>query len=164
MRLKYNDFDTSWNNMKKYYEGMGLGSASSYTGSYSQNVKMLSWMKKNGYSSGGTIGKLIKSSGEDGFVLAKSGEHILNKEQLRIADNMVSKLIDFRKSMPIIKPIQPIEKSAMGDVTMNITLPNVQNGEDFVNFLKTKKAQNIIQSYTTDLAVGKNSLNKYKYK
>lgn len=121
-------------------------------------------MKSLGYSSGGTIGKLIKSSGEDGFVLAKSGEHILNKEQLRIADNMVSKLIDFRKSMPIIKPVQPIEKSAMGDVTMNITLPNVHNGEDFVSFLKTKKAQNIIQSYTTDLAVGKNSLNKYKYK
>jgi len=50
------------------------------------------------------------------------------------------------------------------NVTMNIELPNVQNYNDFVNQLqKDKRFENIVQSMTIDKALGKNSLNKYKF-
>lgn len=117
-------------------------------------------MKSLGYATGGSIGGLIKSSGEDGFALVRKGEYVLTAEQFTLANDMVTKLVNFAKSN-----ISPISQSTnVGDVTVNMNFPNVKDGNDVLDVLKTKKAQNIIQSYTTDLAVGKNSLNKYKYK
>ena len=164
-RLKYHDIDPKWSYLGKYYEGMGLGNASQYKGTAKQNTAMIKWMRKNGYSTGGTIGKLINGSGEDGFVLAKEGEHILNTEQLAIASAMVDKLLNLAK-LPNTSAINGVNytDNSEKNITMNFNLPNVSNGQDFVDFLKTKKAQNIIQSYTIDEALGKNSLNKFKHK
>lgn len=52
MRLKWLDFDNSFSSRSKYYEAMGLGSASSYTGTAKQNNAMIELMKKNGYKIG----------------------------------------------------------------------------------------------------------------
>lgn len=166
-RLKYNDINPAWNYLKQYYAGMGLGSASSYTGSYAQNVKMVSWLKKNGYSKGGTIGKLINASGEDGFVLAKEGEHVLNKEQLSIASAMVDKLLDFAKLQPNTNAIKGISytNNSENNITMNVTLPSVTNYNEFVDQLqKDKRFEKIVQSATIGQALGKSSLDKLKHK
>lgn len=166
-RLKYNDINPAWNYMKQYYAGMGLGSSSSYAGSYKQNVAMLNWMKKNGYSGGGTIGKLINASGEDGFVLAKEGEHILNKEQLSIASAMVDKLLDFAKLQPNTNAIKGMSytNNSENNITMNVTLPSVTNYNEFVDQLqKDKRFEKIVQSATIGQALGKSSLDKLKHK
>lgn len=167
MRLKYNDINPAWNYLKQYWAGMGFGNANSYVGSYAQNVKMLNWLKKNSYSTGGTIGKLINASGEDGFVLAKEGEHILNKEQLSIASAMVDKLLDFSKLQPNTNAIKGASYVNNGDnnISMNISLPNVTNYDEFVTQLqKDKRFEKIVQSMTIEQSLGKNSLNKFKHK
>ena len=163
-RLKWNDFDTSWSNMAAYYEGMGLGKRSAYKGTAQQNVAMLSWMRKNGFRRSGQLSSMMNTAQEDGLFLGRKDDYILSERDWKIASDMVTKLIDFGKMMPIVRPIQPIEKSSIGDVNLTLNLPNVTNSDEFVDFLKSKKAQNVIQSYTTDLAIGKNSLSKYKYK
>lgn len=43
-RLKWHNFDSSMAARRSYYQAMGLGSASSYTGGYSQNMAMLNWI------------------------------------------------------------------------------------------------------------------------
>lgn len=80
MRLKLHNFDSSKSARAGYYKAMG--GSGTYVGSASQNNWMISEMKKHGFKQGGTIGKLIRSAGEDGFVLARTGEEILSKEKL----------------------------------------------------------------------------------
>lgn len=165
-RLKYHNFDSSWSNMAMYYEKMGLGSRSSYVGSYQQNVNMLNWMKKNGFRHSGQLSSMISTAREDGLFLGRKDDTILAKEDWLIASAMVEKLIDFSRLQPNTGAIKGMTytDSSENNFTMNFNLPNISNGQEFVDFLKTKKAQNIIQSYTTDAALGKNSLSKYKYK
>lgn len=165
-RLKYHNFDSSWSNMAMYYEKMGLGSRSSYVGSYQQNVNMLNWMKKNGFRHSGQLSSMISTAREDGLFLGRKDDTILAKEDWLIASAMVEKLIDFSRLQPNTGAIKGMTytDSSENNFTMNFNLPNINNGQEFVDFLKTKKAQNIIQSYTTDAALGKNSLSKYKYK
>lgn len=76
-RLRYNDIDNSMANRAKYYEGMGLGSASSYVGSYSQNVAMLQWMKEHGYRRG-----LMKSNRNHWAMTQEDGLEVINSPKL----------------------------------------------------------------------------------
>lgn len=166
-RMKYHDFDSSFSARRTAYAGMGLGSASSYTGSYKQNTAMISWMRKNGYSKGGTIGSLVKRSGEDGFVLAKSGEEILSLDKLEFADNMVSNLIDFAKFMPDTSAIGNTvqEVTSNSEVNLNLTLPNVKDSQSFIREIQTnKQVQQALVDVTIGRALGKNSLNVNKRK
>lgn len=124
-------------------------------------TKGINW-KKNGYSKGGTIGKLIESSGEDGFILAKSGEEVLSLEKLSLAKDMTSKLVDFAKYQSILKPAN--SGSVENNIQMSITLPNVTNYNEFVNQLqKDKRFEKIVQAISVDSVMGKNSLNKHKF-
>lgn len=167
-RLKYHDFDSSFSQARKYYAAMGLGSASSYTGSYSQNINMISWMKRNGFSTGGTIGKAISASGEDGFILARSGEEVLSIPKLELASNMVNKLISSNTLLPNIKAVKPTETT--GDihfVVEEMNLPNVTDSKEFANeFVDVLKSNNNVQrairAVSTDLLTGKNSLSVKK--
>lgn len=81
--------------------------------------------KKNGYQKGGTIGDLVRKTGEDGFILARSGEEVLSIPKLKIASSMVDDLINYSKS----KNKEP--STNMGDVFINMEFPNVQNYEQF---------------------------------
>ena len=76
-RLRYNDIDNSFENRAKYYEGMGFGAASTYYGTYEQNVKMLSWMKSHGYRRG-----LIKSNRNHWAMTQEDGLEVINSPKL----------------------------------------------------------------------------------
>lgn len=165
-RLKYHNFDSSWSARKSYYSAMGL--SGTYTGSASQNVNMINWMKRNGYAKGGQIGDLIQSTGETGFALVRKGEYVLTKDQFEIADRMISDLIDFAKYQPktgSIANTSTTSNNMNGDIVMNFNLPNVKDSKDFLRVIQTDKAvQKAIQSAALDSAMGKNSLNINRFK
>ena len=142
-----------------------MGLSGTYTGSSSQNVAMINWMKKNGYQKGGTIGSLVKKSGEDGFILAHSGEEVLSIPKLELASSMVNQLIDFANLQPPLNKVSQIrnnEKTVNNDVNMQIVLPNVKDYEQFEKeLLRSKKFESVVQSITFDRITGRNSLKKF---
>lgn len=162
-RLKYHDIDTSWNNMKKYYAGMGLGSASSYVGSYGQNVAMINWMKKNGFKRSGSLASMVNSVGEDGLFLGRKDDTVLAKQDWMIARDMTTQLIDFAKYMSVPNSNGGINSNA--EVNLNITLPNVKDEKTFLDAIKTnRKIQEALADVTIGRALGKNSLNVNRHK
>ena len=101
-----------------------------YTGSSSQNTRLIELLKKNGFATGGTIGSLVKKTGEDGFILARSGEEVLSIPKLELASGMVDQLIDFASLQPPLNKVSQIrndEKTINNDVNMQIVLPNVKD-------------------------------------
>lgn len=168
-RLRYYDFDSSFSARAKYYKAMGLGSVSSYKGTAKQNTAMIKKMRANGFYQGGTIGNLIKRTGEDGFVLAKSGETIITPEtvaKLTEALQLAQPILDYT---PTISNLSPISRNInttidIGDIIMN----GVNDPKEFAVSLKyalqhNNDVKNIIQADTLGIMTGKNSLTKHKY-
>ena len=165
-RLKLHNFDSSQSARVGYYKAMG--GSGTYVGSASQNSWMISEMKKHGFKQGGTIGKLIRSTGEDGFVLARTGEEILSKEKLIMLKDALQYIPQNYNiaSTSLPKFTQKASNSSV-DVKVDfggITMNGVNNPEEFVTELqKSKRFEKIVQSITVDTAMGKNSLGKYKF-
>lgn len=136
-----------------------------YTGSSSQNTRLIELLKKNGFATGGTIGSLVKKTGEDGFILARSGEEVLSIPKLELASGMVDQLIDFASLQPPLNKVSQIrnnEKTINNDVNMQIVLPNVKDYEQFEKeLLRSKKFESVVQSITFDKVTGRNSLKKF---
>ena len=50
------------------------------------------------------------------------------------------------------------------DISLNLSLPNVSNANDFVKAIQTNRTlQQVIKAITIDEAMGKNTLSKFKY-
>ncbi len=165
-RLKLHNFDSSQSARAGYYKAMG--GSGTYVGSASQNNWMISEMRKHGFKQGGTIGKLIRSAGEDGFVLARTGEEILSKEKLIMLKDALQYIPQNYNiaSTSLPKFTQKASNSSV-DVKVDfggITMNGVNNPEEFVTELqKSKRFEKIVQSITVDTAMGKNSLGKYRF-
>ena len=165
MRLKYHDFDSSMSARAAYYAAMG--GSGSYKGSASQNRWMIEEMKKHKFQQGGTIGSLIKQTGEDGFVLARSGEEILSLEKIKELQGALSLLngIENTVSTPGLNSISNGRNvTNNNDISLNINLPDVTDVNSFITELQSnKRFEKIVQAITIDTSLGKNTLNKYKY-
>lgn len=165
-RLKLHNFDSSKSARAGYYKAMG--GSGTYVGSASQNNWMIFEMRKHGFKQGGTIGKLIRSAGEDGFVLARTGEEILSKEKLIMLKDALQYIPQNYNiaSTSLPKFTQKASNSSV-DVKVDfggITMNGVNNPEEFVTELqKSKRFEKIVQSITVDTAMGKNSLGKYRF-
>lgn len=165
-RLKLHNFDSSRSARAGYYKAMG--GSGTYVGSASQNSWMISEMKKHGFKQGGTIGKLIRGTGEDGFLLARTGEEILSKEKLIMLKDALQYIPQNYNiaSTSLPKFTQKASNSSV-DVKVDfggITMNGVNNPEEFVTELqKSKRFEKIVQSITVDTAMGKNSLGKYRF-
>lgn len=164
MRLKWKDFDSSFSARAEYYKQMGNGDK--YTGSASQNIKMLNWMKQNGFSTGGEITDLIGHTKDDGWALVGKKETIIDQQatqNLKDAIQMLNPLQNFINSM---NPIVPTGATTMSqnfenhiDVQMNF--PNAKNYEEIKNALLVDN--NFEKTMTQAIlggAMGQNSLKK----
>lgn len=165
-RLKLHNFDSSQSARSGYYKAMG--GSGTYVGSASQNNWMISEMKKHGFKQGGTIGKLIRSTGEDGFVLARTGEEILSKEKLIMLKDALQYIPqNFNIASTSLPKFTQKASNSSVDVKVDfggITMNGVNNPEEFVTELqKSKRFEKIVQSITVDTAMGKNSLGKYRF-
>lgn len=115
-RLKSLSYDSSFDARASYYAAMG--GSGEYRGSASQNTWMIAEMKKHGYRTGGTIGSLIKSTGEDGFVLARTGEEILSLDKIKELG------FTFEKMKPIVDTMKYLPN--LTNNTSNVTnAPNI---------------------------------------
>lgn len=166
-RLKYFDYSSNFADRASYYRAMG--GSGTYTGSASQNTWMISEMRKHGFAQGGTIGGLIKSTGEDGFVLARAGESIINVDQMReLQKTLVAAkpLVDGLKNIPTINPASGVGTTVLQ--TGDINMYEVNDAETFANQLVHElkynpKVTKIIQADTLGAMLGKNSLTKHMY-
>ena len=163
MRLKFKDFDSSFSARAKYYKAMGK--KDTYTSSASQNSWMVSQMRSHGFKTGGTIGSLIKQSGEDGFVLAKTGEEILSLDKIKEMKNTFVAMDSFVKDLVKVPQTNYLKNSGTvkNDIVLNLELPNVHDVDDFVTELRNnKRFEKVVQQMTLGSMMGNNSLSKFK--
>lgn len=162
-RLKYFDFDSSWGARAKYYKAMGK--SDTYQSSASQNVWMIKEMKKHSFKQGGTIGNLIKQTGEDGFILARTGEEVLSLDKIKELQNAFTSMDSLVKNLIKVPQSDYAKNSGTvnNDIVLNLTLPNVQNVDDFVTELRNnKRFEKVVQQMTLGSMIGNNSLSKFK--
>ena len=180
-RLKYKGYDSSFSNRKKYYSGMGLGKSSAYKGTASQNSKMLSWMKANGFKVGAKsidkdqmawtqeAGQEIIFRKSDGAMLTPlgKGDSVFTAEQTSALWNLSHGMINgFETGATAIAnyPTTFNGGTVNNDINMSITLPNVTNYEEFAAQLKADTSfQKYIQQATLGSALNKNSLLTKRY-
>ena len=180
-RLKYKGYDSSFSNRKKYYSGMGLGKSSAYKGTSSQNSKMLSWMKANGFKVGAKsidkdqmawtqeAGQEIIFRKSDGAMLTPlgKGDSVFTAEQTSALWNLSHGMINgFDTGATTIAnyPTTFNGGTVNNDINMSITLPNVTNYEEFTAQLKADTSfQKYIQQATLGSALNKNSLLTKRY-
>lgn len=115
-RLKYRDIKSDFNTRKSYFYAMG--GTGNYRGSASQNRWMVEQMKAHGYSKGGTIGSLIKRTGEDGFILARTGEEVLSEKKLALLRDALQYVPQNIPSMNITPTLPKFN----GNQNMNVSI------------------------------------------
>lgn len=187
MRLKWNDFDSSFGARAGYYEQ--ITGDSDYYGTAEQNIRLLNYLKNNGYRKGTNSAKPgIHLTDEDGLgsevIVTKygtlrqldSGDTVFSKEQ-------VQKLWDMSKGITALTPNMglnniasklpdiPVNSKSMsnkmdvqfGDVTLS--LPNVKNYEDFMKqMVSDKRFLKAVQEGTLGQVLGRNSLNMLTFR
>lgn len=164
MRLKYNNFDSSFSARSALYRAMSGSSV--YTGTASQNRFMLDKLKGAGFAQGGTIGNLIKSTGEDGFVLARKGEGILTPENMKMLENVMINMNPIVNSLAKLPSLPDVQSryggnTSVGDVSVTFDLPNIKNYSEFMTQMQNDPK---FEGMILHMAFGKNSMDKYKYK
>lgn len=113
------------------------------------------------YAKGGTIGNAVKKSGEDGIILARSGEEVLSLERVKQMQGI------FKMMQPLAamdsKTISNLGSSTtVNGMNVSFALPNVTSYEDFVQKAKSDPTfEKIVQSMTIGTSLGKNKLSKY---
>ena len=122
---------------------------------------------KHSYKEGGTLGKLVKYTGEDGIFFGRMGEEVVTPEEL-------DKLSGIFEQVDLFKNLQtkysgfptPIMQSStsMGDVNFEVVLPNVQNYEDFRRqLIRDPNFEKATLTMVNNAVVGKSSLGKMRY-
>ena len=185
MRLKWNDFDSSFGARAGYYEQ--ITGDSDYYGTAEQNMLLLDYLKSHGYRKGtksAISGLHIYGEDDPGSevlvtkygVLRQfdSGDTVFNKDQVEklwnlskgittpnmYMDNLGAKLPDISNMSNNLSNKVDI---SYGDVTL--TFPNVHNYEDIMKQMqKDPKAEKMIQEMTLGQTLGRNSLNKLTFR
>lgn len=167
-RLKWKDFDSSFDARKSYYTAMG--GSGQYKGSSSQNRWMIAEMKKHaGFAKGGTIGSLIKSTGEDGFILARTGEEILSLDKIKELGFTFEKMKPLVDTMKYLPNVQSNTSNRTMDVKVDIgdiQMYGVNDPEQFAKQLKgainnNSSVRKMLNDVTLGEALGRNSLTRY---
>lgn len=184
MRLKWNDFDSSFGARAGYYEQ--ITGDSDYYGTAEQNIRLLNYLKNNGYRKGtksATAG--IHRTDEQGLgsevIFSKkygtlrkldAGDMVFNADQVEklwnlskgmpnmFVDNLGAKLPDIPNISNSLANKVDVE---FGDVTLS--LPNVKNYEDFMKqMVSDKRFLKAVQEGTLGQVLGRNSLNMLTFR
>ena len=186
-RIKWHDYDSSFSARAGYYEQ--ITGDSDYYGTAEQNIRLLNYLKNNGYRKGtksATSGVHIYDEDNPGseVIVTKygtlrqfdSGDTVFSKEQ-------VQKLWDMSKGITALTPNMGLSNIAnklpdipansksmsnkmdvqFGDVTLS--LPNVKNYEDFMKqMVSDKRFLKAVQEGTLGQVLGRNSLNMLTFR
>ena len=134
---------------------------------YAQQIKDLEErirIIKNGgkFAQGGTIGKAVKSTGEDGIILARTGEEVLSLERIKQMQG-IFKMMQPLAALGTNKTISNIGgTTTVNGMNVSFELPNVTSYEDFVRQAKSDPTfEKLVQNITIGTALGKSKLSKY---
>lgn len=121
--------------------------------------------KDAAFAQGGTIGKAIKRTGEDGIILARTGEEVLSLDKIEGMKQvlaMFEPLAKMQQSAPNVKSTIGGSNVTVGDITTTLSLPNVENYEQFVEKAKADpRFEKLVQQMTLGNALGQSSLKKF---
>lgn len=185
MRLKYNDFDSSFGARSQYYEQMG--GDGQYTGSYDQNVWMLDYLKNHGYKNGtksATAG--LHRTDEEGLgsevIFSKkygtlrkldAGDMVFDKERVENLWNLSSIMPNMftdnlGAKLPDITPVSTNKSVDIGGINVNVDKVITDNPEDFTRQLTNElagnsKIQKILGEINSNQLLGRNSLSTRRY-
>lgn len=185
-RLKYNSIASSFGARAGYYEQ--ITGDSDYYGTAEQNIRLLNYLKNNGYRKGtksATAG--IHRTDEDGLgsevIFSKkygtlrkldTGDMVFNKDQVEklwnlskgittpnmYMDNLGAKLPDIPN---ISNNLANKVDVSYGDVSLSF--PNVHNYEDFMKQAQQDpKFEKMVQNMTLGQTLGRNSLSKLTFR
>lgn len=183
-RLKYNSIASSFGARAGYYEQ--ITGDSDYYGTAEQNIRLLNYLKNNGYRKGtksATAG--IHRTDEDGLgsevIFSKkygtlrkldTGDMVFNADQVEklwnLSKGMPNMFVDnLGANLPDISNISNNLANKVdvsyGDVTLSF--PNVHNYEDIMKQMqKDPKAEKMIQEMTLGQTLGRNSLSKLTFR
>jgi TP901 family phage tail tape measure protein len=185
-RLKWNSFASNFAARSQYYDQMG--GEGQYYGTYDQNIFMLDYLKSHGLKKGtksatggialtdeeGLGSEVIFSKKYGTLRKLDSGDMVFNKDQVEklwnlskgittpnmYMDNLGAKLPDISNMSNNLSNKVDVQ---FGDVTLS--LPNVQNYEDFMKqMVKDKRFVKAIQEGTLGQVLGRNSLNMLTFR
>lgn len=132
--------------------------------------KKLHSLKVLGFANGGIVrdeleGK-IKKNGDSLLASINPNETVLTEKFTNLMPDAVDMMSKFVKvDLPYVsKFITPISQPTTIDSHIDINLPNVENGVDFIAELKKPKVQKALQSVTTDLLAGGSKLGINRFK
>lgn len=183
-RLKYNSIASSFGARAGYYEQ--ITGDSDYYGTAEQNIRLLNYLKNNGYRKGtNSATQGLHLTDEDGLgsevIVTKygtlrqldSGDTVFSKEQVQklwdmskgITPNMGLNNVGVK--VPDVPNVSKNTSNKMdvqfGDVTLS--LPNVKNYEDFMKqMVRDKRFLTAVQEGTLGQVLGHNSLNVLTYR
>ena len=177
-RLKYRDYASDFNTRKMYYEKMGLGSASSYRGTASQNRNMINWMRNHGYKSGTkSATKGIHLVGEEAneigiaqgrLVDFSGGETVFNGDMTKklwaFADNPSAFMSDLVKPPTLPKLTSSSTNSNVDVGGVNIVMNGVNDVQTFSKQMREALADNAQTQKMFRSFINKDSIEFKKYK
>lgn len=185
-RLKYHDYDSSMSARAKYYQGMGLGSSSSYKSTANQNISMLNWMKSHGYKNGvydlpyGEFAwtnennipeTIIRPSDNAILTPLKRHDSVLNGNATANIWNMANNPEKFIKDninneFTFGNINNPNSNSSIHNtIDLEIILPNVQNYNELLSSMQNDtRFEKLVQTITLGRLSGKSKFDKYTIK
>lgn len=165
-RLKSKNINADFSYRSQYYRAMGGSGV--YTGSASQNRWMLSQMKSHGFAQGGTIGNLIRATGEDGFILARKGEGILTPENMKMLENVMVTMNPIVNSLAKLPSLPDVRKPngdmqvTFGDIQMYGVNNPVEFEKQLLHHMKNSRPiRKVMKDTTIGEALGKNPMIRY---
>lgn len=185
-RLKYNSIASSFGARAGYYEQ--ITGDSDYYGTAEQNIRLLNYLKNNGYRKGtksatagiyrtdeqGLGSEIIFSKKYGTLRKLDAGDMVFNADQVEklwnlskgittpnmYMDNLGAKLPDIPNISNNLADKVDVE---FGDVTLS--LPNVKNYEDFMKqMVSDKRFLKAVQEGTLGQVLGRNSLNMLTFR
>ena len=108
----------------------------------------------------------------EGFAMLHAKERVLNATQTKAFETLVNDFLpDVSKELEKLRAFsldgvtnKSMNNNISNDISLNLSLPNVSNANDFVKAIQTNRTlQQVIKAITIDEAMGKNTLNKFKY-
>ena len=108
----------------------------------------------------------------EGFAMLHAKERVLNATQTKAFETLVNDFLpDVSKELEKLRSFslddvtnKSMNSNISNDISLNLSLPNVSNANDFVKAIQTNRTlQQVIKAITIDEAMGKNTLSKFKY-
>jgi hypothetical protein len=151
----------------KWAEAVETGKSSDIISSLTSYEFDEDYIKKHSYAVGGPLQKAVAASGEDGIFFGRMGEEVVTPEELDkflVISDQIDLLKDLQERFKLPEVPSTLQATNMGDVKFEITLPNVENYDQFKSkLIRDPNFEKGMLTMVNNAVVGKSSLGKMRY-